>query len=263
MQQSVSSLLTDRSNLVKQTLIENSISKLCEFFGKQKANDILLGHIITFLNDKEDRHLRESFFKCIIEIAAYVGWHCSPILMPLLQQGLTDPEEFVIAKAINAMGTLTSLELLHKSALYQLLTETVGFLVSSNDYLSLFLFLRVNINILSLFIIKVHPNIWIRHATVGFISKTARSLNVVDVQCKVLPIVQPYLKHPLIQLEKEFLLIEALVPPIPHAFFEMVTKFKDQDEVFNFYEERKIGRLKGVVPQHNDMSPALKNVSIR
>jgi len=122
-------LLTDPQNLVKQTLMENGINKLCVFFGKQKANDILLSHVITFLNDKEDKELRGSFYECIVGVAAYVGWHSSPILMPLLQQGLSDPEEFVTTKAINAMATLTELGLLHKSALYQLLSETMVFVV--------------------------------------------------------------------------------------------------------------------------------------
>lgn len=36
-QQSVSALLTDPHNVVKQTLIENGITKLCVFFGKQKG----------------------------------------------------------------------------------------------------------------------------------------------------------------------------------------------------------------------------------
>lgn len=36
-QQSVSALLTDSQALVKQTLIENGINKLCVFFGKQKG----------------------------------------------------------------------------------------------------------------------------------------------------------------------------------------------------------------------------------
>lgn len=38
MQQNVSALLTDPQNIVKQTLIENGITKLCVFFGKQKGN---------------------------------------------------------------------------------------------------------------------------------------------------------------------------------------------------------------------------------
>jgi phosphoinositide-3-kinase regulatory subunit 4 len=85
-EQTVSALLTDSQALVKQTLIENGITKLCVFFGKQKANDVLLSHMITFLNDKDDKQLRGSFFDCIVGVAAYIGWHCSGILTPLLLQ---------------------------------------------------------------------------------------------------------------------------------------------------------------------------------
>ncbi|XP_033210037.1 phosphoinositide 3-kinase regulatory subunit 4 isoform X2 [Belonocnema kinseyi] len=236
-QQSVSTLLTDPQNLVKQTLMENGINKLCVFFGKQKANDVLLSHVITFLNDKEDKQLRGSFFECIVGVAAYVGWHSSPILMPLLQQGLTDPEEFVTTKAINAMATLTELGLLHKSALYPLLSETVVYLV--------------------------HPNLWVRHATVGFISAAARTLNVVDVQCKVQTMIQSYLKHPLIQIEKEILLLEALVPPIPRVVYDSVIKYNDVEELFRVFEQRQVARTKattGIVPQYNDMSNTLRNL---
>lgn len=37
LQQCVSSLLTDSQNIVKRTLIENGINKLCIFFGRQKC----------------------------------------------------------------------------------------------------------------------------------------------------------------------------------------------------------------------------------
>ncbi|KAK0078672.1 hypothetical protein PV325_002204 [Microctonus aethiopoides] len=236
-QQSVSMLLTDSSNLVKQTLMESGINKLCVFFGKQKANDVLLSHVITFLNDKEDKQLRGSFYECIVGVAAYVGWHSSPILMPLLQQGLTDPEEFVTKKAINTMAILTELGLLHKSALYQLLSETVVFLV--------------------------HPNLWIRHATVGLISAAARTLNLVDVQCKVQSMIQPYLRHSLIQIEKEVLLLEALVQPIPRVVFDSVIKYNDVEELFRAFEERKAARTKaitGAVPQYSETSTSLRNL---
>ncbi|KMR04641.1 phosphoinositide 3-kinase regulatory subunit 4 [Lasius niger] len=192
-QQSVSMLLTDPQNLVKQTLMESGINKLCVFFGKQKANDILLSHVITFLNDKEDKELRGSFFECIVGVAAYVGWHSSPILMPLLQQGLSDPEEFVTTKAINAMATLTELGLLHKSALYQLLSETMVFLI-----------------------------------------------------------------------EKEILLLEALVPPISRIVYDSVVKYNDVEELFQVLEQRQAARAKAVMgvvpPQYNDMSTSLRNL---
>ncbi|XP_006815104.1 phosphoinositide 3-kinase regulatory subunit 4-like [Saccoglossus kowalevskii] len=85
-QQKVVTLLSDPENIVKRTLLENGITRLCVFFGRQKANDVLLSHMITFLNDKNDWHLRGAFFDNIVGVAAYVGWQSSSILKPLLQQ---------------------------------------------------------------------------------------------------------------------------------------------------------------------------------
>ncbi|XP_014273976.1 phosphoinositide 3-kinase regulatory subunit 4 [Halyomorpha halys] len=222
MQQMVSGLLTDSYNVVKQTLIENGITKLCVFFGKQKANDVLLSHMITFLNDKEDKQLRGSFFDCIVGVAAYIGVHSSPILSPLLQQGLTDTEEFVVRKAINAITALTELSLLHKSALYQLLDESSPFLV--------------------------HPNLWIRQAAVGFISALARTLNVVDVHCKVASVIKPFLKSSLIQLDKEVLVLNALKPCIPRNVYDAVIKYNELPLLLQTLEERRNARngIKGV-----------------
>ena len=79
-------LLSDPENIVKQTLLENGITQLCVFFGCQKANDVLLSHMITFLNDKQDWQLRGAFFDSIVGVAAYVGWHSLVMLRPLLEQ---------------------------------------------------------------------------------------------------------------------------------------------------------------------------------
>lgn len=65
-QQKVVTLLSDSENIVKQSLMENGITCLCVFFGRQKANDVLLSHMITFLNDKNDWHLRGAFFDSIV-----------------------------------------------------------------------------------------------------------------------------------------------------------------------------------------------------
>ncbi|XP_054259125.1 phosphoinositide 3-kinase regulatory subunit 4 isoform X2 [Macrosteles quadrilineatus] len=215
-QQSVSALLTDPHNVVKQTLIENGITKLCVFFGKQKANDTLLSHMITFLNDKNDKQLRMSFFKCIVGVATYIGVHCSPILSPLLQQGLTDPEEFVVREAINTMSALTELSLLHKPTLYDLLAETACFLV--------------------------HPSLWIRQAIVGFIKALAKTLNIVDVQCKVMSMIQPFLKTQVIQLDKEVLVLSALQPPVPRLVYDVVIHCQDVDLFLQTLAERQKAR---------------------
>ena len=54
----VTSLLEDNSNSVKQVLVTESAARLAVWLGRQKANDVLLSHMITFLNDKDDSHLR-------------------------------------------------------------------------------------------------------------------------------------------------------------------------------------------------------------
>lgn len=82
----VSVLLSDSVNSVKQSLLEHSVKKLAVFFGRVKANDVLLSHMITFLNDKDDAYLRDSFYQSIGGVVAFVGWQCSQILLPLLQQ---------------------------------------------------------------------------------------------------------------------------------------------------------------------------------
>jgi phosphoinositide-3-kinase regulatory subunit 4 len=58
-----------------------------------------------------------------------------------LFQGLTDPEEFVVVKAIEAMTSLTASGLLQKSSLYDLLGDVACYLV--------------------------HPNLWIRQVLLG------------------------------------------------------------------------------------------------
>jgi hypothetical protein len=40
-------------------------------------------------------------------------------------------------------------------------------------------------------------------AVVGFLSSMARVLDIVDVQCKVMVAIQPYLCHQVIQAERE------------------------------------------------------------
>lgn len=73
-QQKVVTLLSDPENIVKQSLMEKGMTRLCVFFGRQKANDVLLSHMITFLNDKNDWHLRGAFFDSIVGEAS----PCSP-----------------------------------------------------------------------------------------------------------------------------------------------------------------------------------------
>uniref|UniRef100_A0A182MZM5 non-specific serine/threonine protein kinase n=1 Tax=Anopheles dirus TaxID=7168 RepID=A0A182MZM5_9DIPT len=215
--QTVLSLLTDAQSAVKQTLMTSGITQLCVFFGRQKANDVILSHMITFLNDKEDRHLRGAFFDCIVGVASYVGWHCAPMLLPLLQQGLTDPEEFVIAKAIHATTMLIELGLIQKQG-------TIEFIGECACYLA-------------------HPNLWIRHEVVELVATAARILTAIDVQCKVRPALAPHLRFPLIEITCPELLLDCLLPPVPRNLYDAVLRFgPDIAPLLEVLRERRVAR---------------------
>lgn len=215
-QDCVATLLSDPDNVVKQMLLEQGITRLCVFFGRQKANDILLSHMITFLNDKGDRNLRRVFFESIVGIAAYVGWQCCPILKPLLQQGLADPEEFVISKTLNSMADLAELGLIQKQMLYEFIGETVPFLC--------------------------HPNLWIRHGAVGFVCAVAKTLSLADLQCKLMPLLQPFLSRNVIQLDSEVVLLDAISEPLTREQFDYLVKLPMLQPFLEDLRERQLSQ---------------------
>ncbi|XP_026320617.1 phosphoinositide 3-kinase regulatory subunit 4 [Hyposmocoma kahamanoa] len=230
-------LLTDSQAVVKRALVENGITKLCIFFGKQKANDVILSHMVTFLNDKDEAALRGCFFERIVGVAAYVGHHAAHSLVSLLQQGLTDPSEWIIAKALRATTSLAELGLLPKQSLCDLVSESAVYLA--------------------------HPNLWIRHEVCGLISCIASLLNPIDVNCKVLPLVWPRLKHKLIQVERAELLLESLEEPIPRKVLDAVLRHGDVDRLVQTLRERRSARLKvkqGMMPQYSEMGQQLRNL---
>ncbi|XP_060807127.1 phosphoinositide 3-kinase regulatory subunit 4 [Amyelois transitella] len=233
----VSYLLTDSQAVVKRALVDNGITKLCIFFGKQKANDVILSHMVTFLNDKEEVALRGCFFDRVVGVASYVGQHAAPILVPLLQQGLTDQSEWIIAKALRATSSLAELGLLPKQSLCDLVAESAVYLA--------------------------HPNLWIRHEVCGLVSCVASLLNPIDVNCKILPLVWPHLKHKLIQVERAELLLESLAEPIPRKVLDAVLRHGDVDRLVQTLRERRNTRIKakqGSIPQYSEMGQQMRNL---
>lgn len=214
--QAVTLLLEDQQNCVKQVLVQYGAARLAVFFGRQRANDVLLSHMITFLNDKNDSQLRYCFFDNIPSVAAYVGWHCSSILKPLLQQGLADPEEFVVARAINAMSSLARQGLLEKVSLFEILRDTLPFLM--------------------------HPNIWIRQSAVGMVVAVASKLDVVDVQVKIGCLLKNYIKQSIVTLDDPAIVMSYLKEPIPRAVLDAIIKYNDVPGLISLLEERQTSR---------------------
>lgn len=46
-------------------------------------------------------------------------------------------------------------------------------------------------------------NMWVRYGAIGFVAAVARTLNIADVHCNLLPLLQPFLKQPVVQVDKE------------------------------------------------------------
>jgi len=214
--QAVTLLLEDQVNSVKQVLVQYGAARLAVFFGRQRANDIILSHMITFLNDKTDSQLRFCFFDNIASVACFVGWHCSSILKPLLQQGLADPEEFVVARAINAMAALARQGLLEKVSLFEMLRDTLPFLM--------------------------HPNIWIRQAAVGMVVAVASKLDIVDKQVKIGSLLKNSLKQNIVMLDDPAIILSYLKDPIPRSVVDAIIKFNDVEGLITLLEERQTAR---------------------
>lgn len=154
-------------------------------------------------------------------------------------KGLTDPDEFVIAKSIRATTALTELGLIQKTALTEFISECACYLN--------------------------HPNLWIRHEICGLISTAAKTFSAIDVQCKIMPAISSHLKSPLIQVEKPEILLDCLQPAIPRAIFDSVVRFPDIQQLIRVLEKRRETRASvsdGVLPQYGDMNIAVRNVSI-
>ncbi|PVD36888.1 hypothetical protein C0Q70_03878 [Pomacea canaliculata] len=216
-QQKVVTILSDPENSVKQTLLENGITRLCVFFGKQKGNDVLLSHMITFLNDKHDWQLRAAFFRAIVGVAAYVGWQSVVILKPLLQQGLSDTEEFVIHKTLGALKTMVELGLMQKQVILEFVNDVVPLLA--------------------------HPDVWIRQGSVGFVSAVASKMDVADLHVKIIPKVKPFLKRAVLQLHNELVMLDAVDEPISRTVYDYILRSPHLEHLFDVLQSRASVRL--------------------
>jgi phosphoinositide-3-kinase regulatory subunit 4 len=87
-QEHLSALLMDPSSVVKRAVLHD-ISSMCIFLGRQKTNDVLLSHMITYLNDR-DWLLRHAFFESIVDVAACAGGRSlEEYILPLMIQALS------------------------------------------------------------------------------------------------------------------------------------------------------------------------------
>ena len=190
-------LLTDSDASVRRAFL-GSVSSLCVFFGSSKANDVILSHLNTYLNEK-DWVLKCAFFQTIVGVATFVGGtSLEEFILPLMIQALTDPEEFVVEKVLSSFASMAELGLFQCSTIWEMVYVVARF--------------------------TMHPNIWIREAAVHFVSSSTRYLSVADLHCIISPIIQPYLKFPVTDFA-EVNLLDALKRPLPRPVLEMAVNW--------------------------------------
>lgn len=162
---------------------------------------------------QSDFQLRLTFFENIVIIASFLGIQCSQIIHPLLQQGLCDPEETIISKTIDSISSLVHQGLLPKSIIYELTFESMPFLS--------------------------HPNLWIRHSMIDLVLTLSSKLSLADVNCKIKPAIDFYLKQKINSLNNSSLLIDSIHDPIPREIYDLVVTSKlGCDSFFDYLTKR-------------------------
>lgn len=215
----VSRLLVDPSNHVRRAILNQNISKLCDFLGSERTDEVILSHIITFLNDKSDFRLRAAFFDSISFISSSLGPYYAPVVKPLMQKGLADSEEIVIHKCLIALSSMTNLRLLTKDVVYELFQEAVPFLS--------------------------FPNKWIRNAAMNFVLVLSKSEEAIDFNKRILPAIKLHLHRDILNLQDEVVLFDSLQNPLPRVVIESILNGEDDiDEIFNTITKRKLSREK-------------------
>ncbi|CBQ70440.1 related to VPS15-ser/thr protein kinase [Sporisorium reilianum SRZ2] len=233
LQEIIVTLLTDPSASVKRALLA-SIAPLCRFFGMAKTNDVMLSHMITYLNDR-NWLLRDAFFDIIVEVAQVSGNRSlEEYILPLMTQALSDSEENVVYRVINGLRTMTERNLLDRARILTLLETTIGFLC--------------------------HPNLWLRQASAGLVAAAAAKLDDVDVWTVLYPSLRPLLRTDVQDLT-EVTLLDTVRAPLTRpvysaalawasqasnsAFWKSLAEGKDQAGLKNGLATEGVGLLLG------------------
>ncbi|KAJ7672606.1 hypothetical protein DFH06DRAFT_96923 [Mycena polygramma] len=223
-QEHLSALLMDPSSVVKRAVLHD-ISSMCIFLGRQKTNDVLLSHMITYLNDR-DWLLRHAFFESIVDVAACAGGRSlEEYILPLMIQALSDVEETVVAKVLASLTSLCELGLFQKMRIWELMSATLGFLY--------------------------HPNMWIRQGAAAFIVSAASHLPTSDVWCILYPSLRHFLKSDIVVIDEQSLLT-AMKPPLSRQVFDAAVQWAMKAEKSTFWRGQR--RIKTESPRESVVS---------
>ncbi|ODQ67089.1 WD40 repeat-like protein [Nadsonia fulvescens var. elongata DSM 6958] len=165
------------------------------FFGEHKTNDVILSHLITYLNDK-DVKVKLAFFEATIQLSTFIGITSLELyILPLLVQTLTDADEFVVQKILQCLALFADAHLIRSPYIWELIKVVIKF--------------------------AAHPNQWIRQTMFAFIATTVRQISPAETYCLLYPVLRPFLVCDLIDFTEPTLLACAK-PPLSRSVFNLV-----------------------------------------
>lgn len=194
-------LLTDFEASVKVAFVRN-ILPICQFFGAQKANDIVLPHLITFLNDPSD-DLRSAFLGSVLEVGPFLGvitFH--QYLLPLLVQTLGDCEQLVVVKVLEIFALFVRSRFVNPLADFNALSIYREMLTSS-------------------VVLLLHPNQWIRQLVLNLVLAISDNLLHADRYTFLYPLIKEYLAFDVAELSWDSL-YPCLVKPLTRQVFDLI-----------------------------------------
>ncbi|KAI5119857.1 hypothetical protein M0805_000691 [Coniferiporia weirii] len=232
MEEQLSSLLVDQCSVVKRSVLLD-IAPLCIFFGRQKTNDVLLSHMITYLNDR-DWLLRYAFFDSIVDVAACLGGrNLEEYIFPLMTQALSDAEETNVAKVLSTLTTLSELGLFQKIRLWELMSSTLPLLY--------------------------HPNGWVRQ-DIGaslFIASATKALPTTDVWCILYPSLKHFLRSEVRSVDVRTVM-KALKAPLPRHMYDFALDWAMKMGSSQFWKTQRKSSLKYDNPKEAAIAAARK-----
>ncbi|KAJ6613557.1 hypothetical protein B0H10DRAFT_2047665 [Mycena sp. CBHHK59/15] len=184
-----------------QNSVQEHLSALLMDPSSVKTNDVLLSHMITYLNDR-DWLLRHAFFESIVDVAACAGGRSlEEYILPLMIQALSDVEETVVAKVLASLTSLCELGLFQKMRIWELMSATLGFLY--------------------------HPNMWIRQGDC-----------IIRCLVYLYPSLRHFLKSDVVVIDEQSLLT-AMKPPLSRQVFDAAVQWAMKAEKSTFWRGQR------------------------
>ena len=192
------SSISSRS-FVRRAILKNLV-RFCSFFGtRERIMDMLLVHILSYVNHQDwesDWELRRDFCIYIPGVCAFLGpTIASEWVLPCIDNVRVDVEEIVVASSIQCVTSLIKMNLLSKSVIFDSFQKTVPLLV--------------------------HPCNAIRQSCIDMTVAIAQNFGVTDAYVFLLPCLRPILKCDMIGLDISHANLNlSLVSPLSRKAFQ-------------------------------------------